>query len=183
VGRSSPRPSRITLDSDDPDSVSSPAAPIASSTVGAMSTCLTAVAITIPLAAAATRGPMVATISGTRSVASYANMPWVISPCSPRLSPWSAVTITVVGLDSVESFSKREPSAKSVHATSPSYGCAVYLAAYSSGGLYGRCGSNTCTHAKNRPFCRPIQSTARDTTTSARRSGIVNVMSLRISGI
>ena len=33
----------------------------------------------------------------------------------------------------------------------------------------------TCTHAKNLPGCLPIQSTARETTTSARRSGIAKL--------
>ncbi len=91
-----------------------------------------------------------ATISGTRSVASYANIPCVSSPCSPRLSPWSAVTMTSVGRESAASRSKSGPSALIDERDLAVVRLRRVLPReIGSGGLYGECGSKTWTHAKN----------------------------------
>ena len=69
---------------------------------------------------AAIPGP--AMIQGTRRVASYTKRPCAPSPCSPRLSPWSAVTSTIVLPSSPRcsiAFSTRA-SSRSTEAISPS---------------------------------------------------------------
>ena len=59
--------------------------------------------------------------SGTRSVASYAKMPCVASPCSPSASPWSEVSTTSVRPErpAASSGSRSGASSASVSATSP----------------------------------------------------------------
>ena len=88
-----------------------------------------------------TPGP--AMIHGTRSVASYTKSPWVPSPCSPRLSPWSAVASTRVraSVPFPSSTPRSRASCASTNAISPSYGAARNRSASAAGGSYGACGS------------------------------------------
>ena len=87
AGRSSSASPAITRRNERPARLASGNTPRASSTVGTMSTCRTGVSSVTPRGASVSPGTTSAMSRGTRSVASYAKMPCVSSPCSPRLSP------------------------------------------------------------------------------------------------